>query len=132
MPLLPAALLLAVLLAFAGMGLALLIRTLPGVHRAQAYLEGTWTKGKPLDCWTCLVGWSGLLLLGVCLVLQPAWLPPPQDGLLLVLVWFGSTGIGATALGASLPILPASVKPPIIEETGLDEDDLDEQTRALS
>jgi len=99
-------------LATASLGFAMLVRALPGIHRLQAWLEGTWTAGKPLSCWVCLSGWSGLLLLGIGVLLQPPWLP---DATLLALLWLGSTGLAGLVLRLTLPILPASGAAPIIE-----------------
>jgi len=98
------------LLSAVALGFARLARALPGVHRAQTWLEGTWTHGKPLTCWTCLTGWGAFL--GV-LLRPPGGLPDA------ILLWLGATGLAATLLRRWDPILPAMVTlepPPLPEE----------------
>ena len=105
------ALLLCLLLTFSSSGLAQLVRTLPLISESQGWLEGTWTKGKPLTCWVCLVGWCGLLQLLVGFVVCSPIAPPCSTwGLcLLVAAWLGSVGIGGLALSVLRPILPAAM-----------------------
>lgn len=90
-------------IAFA-LGFAQIIRALPGARAIQAWLEGTWTHGKPLSCWLCLSFWGALL----CAFLQPGG-SVLEDCIRVV----GAAGIAAL-VGTKLdPIVPAAHLPPL-------------------
>lgn len=104
------AILLTLQLTASAMGAALLLRALPWTTRLQGWLETTWTHGKPLSCWVCLVGWCSL----ACAVLSWAaqgrsgW----QDVVVYLLAWTGSVGLGSAALSRLAPIVPVNDAPP--------------------
>lgn len=93
-----------VLLTLAAMGLAKLVRALPMASAIQFWLEQTWTKGKPLNCWFCLVFWSALGLVGL--------LPGHPDLFHDALLVLAATGAGSTILGYAEPLGPTLTLPP--------------------
>jgi len=99
------------LLTGAAIGFARLVRALPGRALAQAWLERTWTAGKPLGCWTCLTGWGAMLAL---------LMKPPGGVSWAFLLWLAATGLAATVLRRLDPITPESLfddeLPPLEEE----------------
>lgn len=96
------------------MGGARIVRSLPWAAAWQARLERTWTKGKPLNCWTCLAFWSaaffGLPLLDLVGFTGYAWSV------------LGATGIGATVLRLADPMVPLMPMPEL--EQGDDDADV--------
>ena len=92
----------------AAIGLARITRVLPLRAAIQARLERSWTGGKPLNCWTCLVFWCALL------VVVLAGKSGIVDNALVVL---GSTGVGASLLTWLDPITPEFL-PPVEVDNG--------------
>jgi len=97
-------------LALVGMGVAQLVRSLPGVDRAQGWLEGTWTHGKPLSCWVCLVGWCSLPFAVLSWAAQGQ--PMGWELLCLPMAWLGAIGAGGAVLQLVKPIVPVRNAPP--------------------
>ena len=85
-----------VVLSLASVGLAKIIRSFPGADLVEARLVGTWTGGKPLNCWTCLCFWSSLFL-GALSIPEP---------LSLGIAVLGATGLGSTVLTRLEPPVP--------------------------
>lgn len=49
-----------VALALFGIGFGQIVIAMPFYRPLLRWLEGTWTRGKPLSCWTCLCFWGAL------------------------------------------------------------------------
>ena len=91
-------------------GLARVVRRLPGRAALQLWLEFTWAHGKPLSCWTCLCFWCSLALLALFGV------PSLEATALLTLA---GSGVGGLLLDRYDPILPErlpNLEPPEIED----------------
>ena len=92
-------------------GFAKIVRSTPWNDAFQARLEATWTKGKPINCWTCLTFWGSLL--GALLLPGEHFAEPS----LVALVTLGSTAVSSLLMGRVEPIPPAGIELPPIEDS---------------
>lgn len=89
-------------------GLARLVRAAPCASWYALALSRTWTKGKPLNCWTCLCGWGAL-----CSSLLLGW----RGWTILVLETMIGAGVPALLLDRWSPIPPVD-GPPLEDSNG--------------
>lgn len=98
------------LLSCFGLGFAMATRSLPGRALLQGWLESTWTHGKPLSCWFCLIFWGALL---------GSFLLPWGNLRENAFVALGAAGLAGPIMNRLNPILPEAGIPELeLEDAG--------------
>mgnify|MGYP001604202610 CR=1 FL=1 len=88
-----------VVLALFGIGFGQIVMSLPFYRIVLYWLEQTWTRGKPLSCWTCLCFWGALA------GSLPVWHSTWQDALAVV----AATGLASTIMEKVKPMMPTNL-----------------------